>query len=448
MGNRSPVVRYAPSPDGQIAYGLVGNGPVDLVLMSSGAWNVDLMWEQPQQAEFLSRLAEFARVVILQPRGYAMSDAFPAAAPPAMEEWALDTRYVMDAAAMDRAALVSINEVVPFALMGAATFPSRVESLVLIDGMARLARADDYAFGYPPAELAKIDAFLAPMWGTGRVMAQVVPERAQDPLFLDWAARAERGTLSPAMFAYGRRLVASADVRGLLPMVQCRALVVAHARNAYLGPEHGRYLAEHLPTAEYVERPGACGLPWFHDAEWTLEAVETFLTGRRTARIDFEDRVLATVLFTDIVDSTQHAASVGDSRWQRLLEDHDATVRRQLERYRGEYVVSTGDGMLAVFDGPARAIRCALALHEEMRRLGLNIRTGLHTGEVIRRNGDVHGIAVAIGARVMAEAGAGEVLVSHAVPPLVAGSGLEFTDLGVRPLKGVPGEWRLHSVVA
>jgi class 3 adenylate cyclase len=250
------------------------------------------------------------------------------------------------------------------------------------------------------------------------------------------------------MLAYARHLMVSADVRGVLPAVPARTLVVAHAGNTHVRPEHGRYLAEHLPNAAYVERPGTCGLPWFHDADWTVGAVETFLTGRRTEPIDLDDRVLATVLFTDIVGSTSRAATLGDNRWQRLLDSHNATVREVLARYRGEYVVSTGDGVLAVFDGPARAIRCALALHEEVQRLGLEIRTGLHTGEVVRRDDDVHGIAVAIGARVMAEAGPGEVLVSSAVPPLVAGSDLEFTDLGVRPLKGVPGEWRLHSVVA
>jgi class 3 adenylate cyclase len=250
------------------------------------------------------------------------------------------------------------------------------------------------------------------------------------------------------MFAYARSLLASMDIRGVLPNVQSPTLVISHADNTHIGPGHSRYLSEHLPISEYVERPGAGGFPWFHDAAWTLDAVETFLTGRRTERTDDDDRVLATVLFTDIVASTERAAALGDSRWQALLEAHDTTVRRQLDRYRGEFLASTGDGVLAVFDGPARAIRCALALNEELRRLGLQIRTGLHTGEVVRRDDDVHGIAVAIGARVMAEAGAGEVLVSHAVPPLVAGSGLTFTDLGVRPLKGVPGEWRLHAVMA
>jgi class 3 adenylate cyclase len=241
------------------------------------------------------------------------------------------------------------------------------------------------------------------------------------------------------------RIVAGFDARGILPAIKAPTLVVSHTESGWLRLGHGRYLAEHIPNARYVERQGPVGLFWMHDADWTLDEVRAFFTGARSAP-GFDDRVLATVLFTDIVGSTERAAEIGDQRWRWLLDEHDTIVRREIERFRGRPVKSTGDGFLATFDGPARAIRCAVALGEAVRPLGIDVRTGLHTGEVELRGEDVGGIAVHIAARVMAEAGGGEVLVSGAVPPLVAGSGIDFADRGARALKGVPGDWRLFAV--
>ena len=243
-----------------------------------------------------------------------------------------------------------------------------------------------------------------------------------------------------------RILGVSGDVRGVLPSVKAPTLVISHTEVPWIRLGHGRYLAEHIPNARYVERAGFWGgVFWMEDVDWVLDEVQSFLTGTKSAT-SLDDRVLATILFTDIVGSTERAVEVGDRRWRELLDEHDEITRREIERFRGHHVKSTGDGVLATFDGPARAIRCALALRDAVRSLGIDIRTGLHTGEIEVRGEDVAGIAVVIGARVMAEARLGEVLLSGAVPPLVAGSGLEFEDRGVRPLKGVPGEWRLFAV--
>jgi class 3 adenylate cyclase len=273
----------------------------------------------------------------------------------------------------------------------------------------------------------------------------LAPEIADDLRLSDWYARLERSSMSPTNYQYVLKVVGAADLRGILPTIKAPVLVISHAGHPYLRLGHGRYLAEHLPNARYVERPGFWGVPWLHDVDWTLDEVQSFFTGTRGTP-DLDDRVLATVLFTDIVGSTRRAAEIGDKRWRVLLDEHDVLTRREIDRFRGRWVKSTGDGLLATFDGPARATRCALALVETVRPLGIEVRAGLHAGEVELRDDDVGGIAVHIAERVMAEATAGEVLVSHSIPPLVAGSEIEFDDRGVRELKGVPGEWKLFAV--
>jgi class 3 adenylate cyclase len=371
-----------------------------------------------------------------------LSDPFPLSAPPTQEEWASDWQWVLDAANSEHAALVAFAEgggLVPFF---ASMHPERTLALALIDCFATLHRFDDYPWGFPDEALDRFWRAFAAQWGTGENLRVTAPELIDDERFREWFARMERLSMNKATAELAGRVMAGWDLRGILPSIKAPTLVVAHTGNAWIRPEHGRYLAAHIPNARYVERPGF----WIHDVDWVLDEVETFLTGTKSTP-SLDDRVLATVLFTDIVGSTERASEMGDQRWHWLLDEHDTIMRKEIERYRGRAVKSTGDGYLATFDGPARAIRCAQAVNEAVGALGVEVRTGLHTGEVELRGEDVGGIAVHIAARVMAEADPGEILVSGAVPPLVAGSGLEFEDRGEYALRGVPGAWRLHSVI-
>jgi class 3 adenylate cyclase len=330
-------------------------------------------------------------------------------------------------------------------LVFAASFPERTQALALLNSYATLGRHDDYEWGFPAEVLERFVSNAVTNYGTGARLGFSAPEMAHDDRFRDWFARLERTSHSPSTWQVVMRAQAAVDLRGILPAIKAPTLVISHARHPYVRVDHGRYLAEHIPNARYVERPGFWGFSWLHDVDWTLDELQDFFTGTRGAP-DLDDRVLATVLFTDIVASTERAASLGDRRWRQILDEHDSVTRSEIERFRGRLVKSTGDGFLATFDGPARAIRCAVALTNAVRPLGIEVRTGVHTGEVQVREEDLGGIAVHIADRVMGEAGPGEVLVSGAVPPLVAGSGIEFDDRGVRPLKGVPGEWRLFAV--
>jgi class 3 adenylate cyclase/pimeloyl-ACP methyl ester carboxylesterase len=439
----SPV-RYAASPGGRIAYQTLGEGPLDLVVYPAGAWNIDMLWERPEIVRWLNNLARFARVIMSNARGSGGSD--PLQAGITIEEWAQDFVYVLDAAESPRASVLVTRDIGPIGLLYAAAFPDRVSSLALVDGYARLTCAPDYPIGPSVDEMRRTNDRLVESWGSGQPTAVLAPALTSDPHLIEWYARFERATASPAVFTLIRRLLEQVDVRGVLPSVQAPTLVVAHLDDPYLPVEHGRYLAGHLPNATLVERPGPVGLPWLTDVEGTLHEVESFLTGTSSSP-DLEDRFLATLMFTDIVDSTRRAAELGDAAWLRLLDEHDRRLSHCVAVHRGRQVTSTGDGVLATFDGPARAIRCAEAIRAVAEQLGLHVRIGLHTGEVENRTNDIGGIAVAIAARVMAEAAAGEILVSSAVPPLVAGSGITFDDRGVRQLKGVPGEWRVLAVV-
>jgi class 3 adenylate cyclase len=330
-------------------------------------------------------------------------------------------------------------------LLFAATFPERVLSLALANSWATLRRRDDYPWGIPAEVLDQANEVLVELWGTDESVAIFSPKLANDERFREWFARLERATHSPSTLKVLRQIVSALDVRATLPTIKAPALIVSHARHPYVRPDHSRFLAEHLPNAKHIERPGNGTFFWLHDVDWMLEEVQTFFTGTKGAP-DLDDRILATVLFTDIVSSTERASALGDRGWRELLDEHDRLVHREIERFRGRAVKSTGDGILATFEGPARAIRCAIAINEAISPLGIEVRTGLHTGEVELRGEDIGGIAVHIGARVMKEAGPGEVLVSGAVPPLVAGSAIEFEDRGAKEIKGIPGEWRMFLV--
>jgi len=439
-----PETRYARSEEGDVAYQVVGEGPLDLVFISSWTSNVEVMWEEPLFARFLRRLATFCRVLCFDKRGSGISDPVPLAAVPTLEEWTDDVRRVMDAAGSKRAALLGAGWGAQMAMLFAATYPERTSALILVNASARSLHDVDYPSGLPADLVPRFLQRREERWGTGGVVDLVAPSVAQDERFRRSTARYERLSMSPRASSITAAAIMERDLRAVLPSIRVPTLVLHRAGDRAFPVGHGRYLAEHIPGAKYVELPGEDDFIYVGDTETMLAEIEEFLTGvRPVAEID---RVLATVLFTDIVGSTERAATLGDRAWHALLDTHHGIVRRELERHRGREVDTAGDGFLATFDGPARAIRCACAIRDGVRSLGIEIRAGLHTGECELMGDGVGGIAVHIGARVAASAAPGEVLVSSTVKDLVAGSGLRFVDRGVHSLRGVPGEWRLFAV--
>lgn len=439
-----PDTRYARSKDGNVAYQVVGNGPLDVVFVPSWMSNVDVMWEEPSLARFLGRLATFSRLLCFDKRGTGVSDPVPLAALPTLEQWMDDIRTVMDTAASKRAAVLGHAEGGEMAMLFAATYPEQTSALILIDTCARHLRNIDYPWGLPTDQVPRFLQRMEELWGTGGTVDIVAPSVAHDERFRRWYGRYERLAMGPRAATTPYAMHFDRDLREVLPSIRVPTLVLHRAGDRHIRVGHGRYLAEHIPGAKYVELPGEDHLFYVGDTETMLGEIEEFLTGVRP--LPDSDRVLATVLFTDIVTSTERAAQVGDRRWKDLLDQHDTLVRRDLERYRGRLVKTTGDGILATFDGPARAIRCAQAIAASVKSLGIEVRAGLHTGEVELRGEDVTGIGVNIAARVMDTAGPGEVIVSSTVKDLVAGAGLRFADRSTHDLRGVPGEWRLFAV--
>jgi class 3 adenylate cyclase len=437
------TTRYAKSGDVHIAYRTLGSGPVDIVVAEQWFSNVEIEREVRPLARFNDRLSAFARVIRFDKRGVGLSDPVPATALPTLEEWMDDLRAVLDDTGSEKAAIVTAMAGAFMACVFAATYPDRVRALVIIDGFARLTRGDDYPWGLSADQSRDIIEAFGSTWGTGMMLDLFDPDDADDVALRESWGRYERHSVSPGTAGAMVDMINATDIRGILPAIRVPTLVVARA-DSPVEPAHGRYLAEHIPGATYVELPGRGSLLWSGDQDALLREIEHFVTGSRPA--PRHDRVLATVLFTDIVGSTDRAAEIGDARWRELLAEHDQLVRRALDRFEGREVKTTGDGFLATFDGPARAIRCAQAIHESLRAIGVDVRAGLHTGEIDLVDGDVGGIAVHLGARVMAEAGAGETVVSSTVKDLVVGSEIAFEDRGEHQLKGVPGTWRLFAV--
>jgi pimeloyl-ACP methyl ester carboxylesterase/DNA-binding winged helix-turn-helix (wHTH) protein len=434
--------QYARSGDVHIAYQVVGAGGPDLVLVPGWVSHLESAWEEPILSRFLKRLASFSRLILLDRRGTGLSDRVTEV--PSLEDRMDDVRAVMDAAGSEQAALFGISEGGPMCLMFAATYPERTTALVLCGTAARMMRSPDYPIGIPRDVFEAFEQKIVSQWGTGISTDVFAPSVAQNAVFRRTWARFERFSASPAGIQTLMRMLYETDVRHVLPSVRVPVLVVHRDGDRAMRPEGARYIAEHIPGARYVEFPGEDHFPWVGDADPILDTIEEFLTGARATRD--VDRVLTTILFTDIAGSTTRAADMGDQRWCELLSTHNALTRRELARFRGREVKSVGDGFLATFDGPARAIRCAVAIRDGVRALGLEIRAGLHTGECEYLGEDVGGIAVHIGARVAATAAPGEVLVSGTVKDLVAGSGLTFADRGMHRLQGVPEEWRLFEV--
>jgi class 3 adenylate cyclase len=427
--------RYAKSGAVHIAYQVVGEGPIDLVMVPGFVSNVEMAWDLPEHARFLRRLASFSRLLVFDKRGTGASERVPVDRLPSLEERMDDVRAVMDAAGSERASLFGISEGGPLSLLFAATFPERADRVVLYGSYARRLDAADVT--------DDLISQIEDDWGTGRVLGARAASAADDPDLRAALARYERQSATPAAASALIRMAYEIDVRDILASVSVPTLVIHRAGDPILRVEAARSLAEQLPNGRYCELPGTDHSPWAGDTEAILREIERFVVGAEP--VATADRVLATVLFADIVDSTRTAAALGDTRWKASLEEYDAIAQREVGRFRGEYVVATGDGFLATFDGPARGIRCAQSIRSAAQRIGIQMRAGLHTGEIEMRGRNVAGLGVHIAARVCARAQADEVLVSRTVVDLVAGSQISFVPRGEHELKGVPGTWQIFA---
>ena len=439
-------VRYARSGGLSIAYQVLGQGPPDVVFIPGFISHLELNWDSPLYRPVMERISRFARLVIFDKRGTGLSDRSLGTG--SVEERMDDVRAVMDAAGVDRAALFAVSEGGPMAMTFAATYPERVAALALYGTYARSTDDTDYVVGVPTRAVEVFPRMLEEAWGTGRALRYVLqhaPETAETDAFL---ARFERNSCTPPAVAEIMRNNMTIDVRAVLPLIACPTVVIYNAGDPLVAPPAGRYLAENIPDARLVELPGDYHVSWRpEDFEPVMDTLEEFVCGHPIdGGSGVADRVLATVLFTDIVGSTEQAVSLGDRKWRELLDRHDDLARRRIGEHGGRLVKTTGDGVLATFDGPARAIRCATAMRDGSVPLGLSLRAGIHTGEVEVRQADVGGVAVHIGARVSALAGPGEILVSRTVKDLVVGSGLDFSDRGSHQLKGLPDEWQVYAV--
>ena len=441
--SEAPETRYAQSGDVHLAYQVIGDGPIDLVLFGTFVSHVELNWENPSIARFLRGMASFSRLIVFDKRGVGMSDPAATHQPPTLEERMEDVRAVMDAAGSERAALFGSSEGGQLAVLFAATYPARTLATVLYSTNASARRESDYPAGITESVADALLEIVERDWGGDGILDVVLPSVGDDPRAREWWRSYLRRSTSPGAAAAQIRLGIAGDVRHALGSVQAPTLVLHSGGDAFIRADHGRYLADHIPGARYVELDGADHLPYLAAADAIVAETREFLTGVREPAEP--DRVLATILFSDIVGSTEQATALGDRRWRDTLDAHDTAVRRQIERFRGREIKTTGDGFLATFDGPARAIRCGSAIREAARGVGVDVRVGLHTGEIELRGEDIGGVAVHVAQRVCAVADPGDVLVSGAVPLLVAGAGIEFTERGTHELKGLPGAWQVFA---
>lgn len=435
-----PRTSYAETPYGRVAYQVVGDGAVDVLVAKYSFSPIDLMWDEPGLVAFLRRLSGFSRHIWFDQRGSGASDALPRAAGRIMEDIVEDMVSVLDHLGCERVAILGGTG--PPGVLFAATHPERTKALVLVNPFARVRRTVDYPEGLADAAIDSALGAVRSEWGTGATLSVYAPSVADDENFRRWYSRCERLACSPDDAYWRLRSTVEADIREVLGAVTVPTLVVL--RRGCVTADASRYVAAHIEGCRTIELPGVDMLFFAGDTTAMLDSVEEFLTGHLPAADS--DRVLATVVFTDIVGSTEEAVRLGDRRWRELLAAHDSLVRRELQRHRGREVKSMGDGFLATFDGPGRAVRFAVAVRDSVSALGIRVRVGVHTGEIVLLDDDVGGIAVHIGQRVQAQAQPGEVLVSRTVVDLVAGSDIRFADRGEQELKGVPGGWRLFSV--
>lgn len=442
-----PETHYARSGDLNIAYQILGNGPIDLIFVPGMITHLEFMHELPKYTSFLRRLSSFARVITFDKSGQGLSDRYLGM--PSLEQRVDDIRAVMDATGSRRTVLLGCSEGSAISVLFTATYPHRVSHLVLFGAFARFSCAPDYPFRRSENEIYRmIDDLWVPNWGTGVSMPHFLPSYANQPEVTKQYAKLERLCLGPGALKMAFRYNMEIDVRSVLPAIQAPTLVL-HRKADTVVPENGRFLASQIPVSRYVEYTDCADhLVFPGDQLRMCGDIEEFVTGYREATPPDFERVLATVLFTDIVDSTRRAVTIGDRAWRQMLDEHDEAARRLVTQHRGHLVKTTGDGILATFDAPGRAIRCALAFTQATNRLGLAVRAGLHTGEIEVRDSDIGGVAVHAAARVMAEAGSSEVIVSRVITDLVAGAGLKFSARGTHELKGLPGSWDLFAANA
>ena len=440
-----PSTHYVKSDDVHIAYQVIGDGPFDLLVVPGFVSNVEAIWQSPNRSEFFRRLASFCRVILFDKRGTGMSDRGSQIF--TLEQRMHDVQAILDEVGSERAALFGFSEGGPMSLLYAATYPERTSALILYGSYAKRSWAPDYSFGWQDEQWKHVLDDIDRHWGTPQSLNVTMwaPSVAHDRRAAEGIASYFRASASPGAAATIMRMNREIDVRHVLPATRVPTLILHRTAERVIDVQHARYMARHIPGARLVELPGEDHTPWVGDRDALLDEIEQFLTGRRLEREP--ERVLTTVLFADIERSTERAAALGDNAWRTLLEAFYAKVREVLQQYRGREINTSGDGFLAAFDGPARAIRCAAAMRDAVRALNLEIRCGLHTGECELVGKDLAGIAVHIGARVAALAAPGEVLVSQTVRDLVAGSGLAFDDCGMQSLKGVPNEWRLFRAI-
>jgi class 3 adenylate cyclase len=439
-----PDTQYARVDKERVAYQVVGEGPLDLVMSAGTYGSIDLDWEDPMVAGMYRRMAAFSRLIRFDRRGSGASDPLPLDALPSWESYIDEVVAVMEAVGSERAAIMGLFDAGPMATLLAATRPDRTAALILANTSARILASEDYPGAPPSVAEAMIDR-VEQTWGTEEQARMQVPSRASDERFRRWFARYTRSIAGPTAVRAYLRAMLDADARSILSSVHVPTLVLHRKHYPLFRIEQGQYLAEHIEGARFFEIPGSDGpLPW-ENADLVVDLIEEFLTGvRRGAE---PGRAVATVLFTDIVSSTERAGELGDERWLELLNLHYQAAYRVAETFRGRVVQTTGDGVLATFDGPRRGIRASIALRDELLRIGLEIRSGIHTGEVELRDEDVGGMAVHIAARVMAAAGAGEIIVSRTVRDLIVGSEIKLEERGEHALKGVEGNWQLFAVV-
>jgi class 3 adenylate cyclase len=442
--SQRPTTKYAKSGDMHIAYQVIGNGPLALIFVPGYVSNVEYIWEEPSASRFLRRLSSFSRLVLFDKRGTGLSDRVSSV--PTLEERMDDVRAVMDAAGIPQAALLGVHEGGPMSILFAATYPDPTIALVLYGSYARRLSAPDYPFGESEEGVRSRIEAMEREWGGPVGIEKSSPSVARDDRYREWWANFLRLSASPGAAVMVLRMSAEIDVRPVLPAISVPTLILHRTGDQQVLVENGRYLSKRIASASFVELSGVDHYPWVGDADSIADEVEEFLTGVRQG--PEPDRVLATVLFTDIVASTMRAVSFGDRRWRKVLETYHARVRRELVRFRGRELDTAGDGFFAAFDGPARAIRCACRIADIVSDLGIDIRAGIHTGECEVVGEKLGGIAVHLGARIAALASSREVLVSSTVRDLVAGSGIRFESRGAHTLRGIPGEWSLFAVVS
>jgi class 3 adenylate cyclase/pimeloyl-ACP methyl ester carboxylesterase len=441
----SPETKYVKSENGDIAYQIFGSGEQDILFLPNWSSNLEAMWEEPSLVRYLTILSSIGRVIYFDKRGTGISDPVPIGNLPTLEQWMDDASDVLSEIGCDEVAVIGDTEGGVMAMLFAATYPQKVTSLILINTTACWKRDDDYPIGMPDDTIERVSQYVSKHWGTSKLLELSAPSMTNNKRFGKWFAKYQRMSSTPSAMLHLYRWGLSLDVRSVLPSINVPTLILHRTENAHYRIQYGKYLSDNIPKAKFIPIKGADCWPFNSgNFELILNEIQIFLTGEKTVAI--ENRVLATIMFTDIVDSTKHALKLGDKDWSELLTQHNNIIQKTVLKYRGETINSTGDGFLSTFDGPARSLQCAREIIQELRTLGIEVRVGLHTGEIELVNGEANGIAIHITARIMALATAGEVATSRTIKDLVIGSGFQFIDNGLHSLKGVPDQWHIYKL--